>query len=206
MVVYGADPDKPIKEWDDGVRMSSAYVSPPVRELLNYFGYHKQMKMSHVWDDKAKAVVARLVSKRLKQGYTVQTVKHMIDRFYQSWAADSEAPAYTFTSNEVQRQLTLEADVVKDDPVLEWLLLGMPLNTELFTEPAEMRKVVSLYGMQCMLRAPEQVADIIRTDDPEDGIRDELERLWEKVRDQPPHDTLHQAIAAIPIRKKESKW
>lgn len=204
-MIFGADPDAPTKEWEDDTGQY-VYMSRPIRELVNYFGYHPSMTMNQRWNDTDRLVVAKLIKRRLSQGYTFESLKKMIDRFYQSWAGDSTTPAFTFVSNDVQRQLTLEADVVKDDPVLEWLLHGMPTNVELFVDPQEMRKCVSLHGMNCLLRAPEDVADILRANDPYDGTAAELMLLWEKVKNLPPHETVHQAIASIPIRKQEIDW
>jgi len=135
-------------------------MSKPVWSLVSYFSYHKGMKMSQRNDDTDKVILGRTLSRRLDQGYTPESLKGMIDRFYQSYGKDYSLPALAFVSKPMQEKLTHEADVVKDDPILQWLLNGMP-DRGPFDEPREMRKAVILAG-DAINRYPDVVADILR--------------------------------------------
>lgn len=203
MVVFGADPDAPTKEWDE--RKPKLFASKPVAALTNYFAYHPNMKMSQRCDDQDKLILHRHFSRALKKGYTDFTLRKMVDRFFQSWAADYETPAYAFVSRKVQDVLELEAEVVKDDPVLLWLLHGMP-NIGPFEDSAEMRKCVLLNVGDALHVYPDYVADIIRKDAGYTKTADALEKFESELDSirprRPKYDTIHQAIAAIPIKKK----
>lgn len=163
MVVLGADPDQEQREFPETQARTSFRARPEVYELTSYFGYHPRMKMSHRHDATDVAVLNRLFSSRLKQGYTSATLKSMVDRFYQSWAADSLVPALTFSSRVVQDALLREADVVKDDPVLNWLLNGLP-DTGPVEDPKGMRKALLISQDELLFRYPEVVADILRAE------------------------------------------
>jgi hypothetical protein len=199
MVVLGADPDVEQTEWveDDSPRVSRS-TSPQVYSLMSHFMYHPQMKMSQRMDDTDRAILARLFSRRLKQGYTVDSLKQMVDRFYFSWAGDTDRPAMTFASTKVQEQLITEAELVKDDPVLMWLLDGMP-NVGPFEDPKQMRKHVLLHAQDAMLSYPEVVADILREGK---GVSVMLETLGYLVSNQPQRDSknvaLLQSVASVP--------
>lgn len=203
-MVLGADPDAPMTPWEDADEYVPTYSSPAVYRLVGYFAYHKGMKMAQRCNDTDKAIVGRLLSRRLKQGYTADSLMKMIDRFFQSWASEYDAPAYAFVSTKVQDQLLQEALVVKDDPVLAWLLYGMP-STPLFEEPGEVRKAVLLAHPDLTHRYPDMVADAIREDDTYEGMRDKLFKAQAKVHKIPLHkmrplkETMSMAIGAIPV-------
>jgi hypothetical protein len=207
------------------------FASKPVNTLTVYFGYHPSMKMSQVFGDEDKTVLNAFFSRKLKQGYTDRSLKRMVDRFWQSWGADSSRPAYTFTSNKVQQLLAKEAEIVKDDPVLDWMLEGMP-NHGPFEFPAAIRKALLHCSNDVLNRYPELVADILRPDDAmEAAILWELEEVivarlsrskvpqFPELRKRvvlpkelegagplrPRYDTIQEAIANIPLRKK-LKW
>ena len=116
------------------------------------------------------------------------------------------APAYTFVSTKVQDVLTREAEVVKDDPVLAWLLLGMPSSGP-FTDPNEMRRLVLGTDPELTHSYPDVVAEILRYDDTYEGTSERLrlaETAMRPFRKQWP--TIAQAIAHIPIKPKEETW
>ncbi len=163
MPVFGADPDAPVKEWEEPVRPMAVAPGKSVHGLATYFGYHPQMKMSMRFDNEDRLVLYRYFSRMLKKGYKETDLRSMIDRFYQSWAADSATPAYTFVSNRVQEQLQDGVAVVKDDPVLMWLLDGMPDDGP-FEDSREYRKALVVSYDEALHRYPEVVADILRKD------------------------------------------
>jgi len=205
-IVLGADPDAEVTPWLDAADeyVPTVYASPPVRRLINHFAYHKDMKMSQRCNEQDKGMIGKLLSRRLKQGYTAESLTKMIDRFFQSWASEYDAPAYAFVSNKIQDQLLQEAEVVKNDPVLEWLLMGMP-NTPLYLEPTEVRRAVLQASPDLTHRYPEYLADAIREDDTYIGMRDKIDRAFRKVsripesQRRPMKDTMALAIGAIPL-------
>lgn len=163
MPVFGADPDDDTKEWSEYEgHFARPYVSKPVNALTNHFGYHPQMKMSQVFEDKDKAILNGHFSRQLKQGHTEASIKKMIDRFWMSWGAESERPAFTFVSTKVQQELIKEAEITKNDPVLEWMLDGMP-NKGPFEDPAMVRRML-LSSDEGLYRYPEVVAEILASD------------------------------------------
>jgi len=229
MPVFGADPDSETSIWEENTHFVRKYVSKPVNGLTHYFGYHPQMKMSQRFDEEDKTVLNAYFSRRLKQGHTERSIKKMIDRFWQSWGSDTERPAFTFTSNKVQQALILEAEIVKDDPVLEWLLDGMPSNGP-FDDSNEMRKIVTRHADEGLFRYPDVVADVLRPDtgneaaillDLEDVISHKLhgddravnyrflqqrsalpKELVGPGKLRPRQETVSAAIASIPLQKK----
>ena len=207
MMVLGADPDVEPNAWPEPVAVP--FMRPDVYELTSYFSYHNGMRMSQRNDDADKMILARLFSMRLHQGYTMDSLKGMVDRFYQSYAKDYVLPALAFASKQMQNTLTREAEVVKDDPVLKWLLDGMP-DVGPFTEPKEMRRAVLTSSTEFTHRYPDLLADVLRVDDTPEGTVSRLAaaefewtRSLKSVKDaRPRYDTMQQAIAAIPIDKK----
>jgi len=172
MPVFGADPDASVTAWSEYEGQPRMFASKPVNALTTYFGYHPSMRMSQVFGDEDKTVLNAFFSRKLKQGHTDRSLKKMVDRFWQSWGADSSRPAYTFTSNKVQQELIKEAEIVKDDPILSWLLDGMP-NSGPFEDSSDMRKIVLKFSDEGVLRYPDVVADLIRADN-----GNEQDRLW----------------------------
>lgn len=229
MPVFGADPEEDVKVWSEYEGPVRRYVSKQVGSLTSYFGYHPSMKMSQVFNDEDKTILNAHFSRKLKQGHTDRSLKRMVDRFWQSWGADTERPAYTFVSNKVQQVLAKEAEIVKDDPVLAWLLDGMPNNGP-FEDASEMRRLILRCSTEGVYRYPEVVADIIRRDsgnegalllDLEDAISHRLGgtdmhvnyRFLNQRTSLPPElsgpgklrprfDTVQEAIANIPLHKK----
>lgn len=216
------------------------YVSRPVRDLTNYFAYHRHMSMSQRCDEDDKSMLNIFFSRRLKQGFSADILKDVIDRFYQSSAGQTAMPAPLFCTNDVQNELMFDADVTKDDEVLQWLLDGMPSDGPL-SDTRETRKAVLLNCDDSLLRYPEVVADILRMDDPEPYLSDRLSALeslifWnlengaegtghlhdalaninlpkelassgrspKSIRKK--HETVKQAIIAIPIRRNKENW
>ena len=188
MPVFGADPDSDVTAWAEYEGPRRVFASKPVNELTSYFTYHPEMKMSQVSGDEDKTVLNAFFSRKLKQGYTVDSLKTMINRFWQSWGAGTQRPAYTFTSNKVQQELGKEAEIVKGDPVLSWLLEGMP-NRGPFEDNVGMRKVILRHSVEGVYRYPEVVADIITHDDGDEAlVLDELDNIisWKLDREDAP--------------------
>jgi hypothetical protein len=177
MPVFGADPDSPSSVWEDAPPVPRPRGNRIINELLNYFGYHKNMQMSQRFNDQDRAVLANHLSRRLKQGFTVPTLKSMIDRFYQTPAGQSDFPAMLFCKGEVQKSLMVDHDVDKDDPIIQWLLDGMPNDCEALTDPRECRKAVLLNSDESLFRYPDVVASIIALDDPEPYLSERLSAL-----------------------------
>lgn len=204
MPVLGADPEQEVKEWDESPTTRVWRVGKDVYALTQYFAYHPRMKMSQRHDATDTAVLNRLFSKRLKQGYSEETLRLMVDRFYQSWAADSNTPALVFSSNKVQDVLRSEADVAKTDPVLNWMLMGMP-DRGPFDDSKGMRKALLLDGGDALFRCPELVADILRREADVPTTSSRLRELNASLdtnralRTRKKYDTVSLAIASIPL-------
>lgn len=179
MPTFGADPEENDMGWTDTAPRNQ-YVSRPVRDLTNYFAYHRDMRMSQRCTDDDKSMLNIFFSRKLKQGFSADILKGVIDRFYQSSAGQTDVPAPLFCTNDVQNELMFDADVTKDDKVLQWLLDGMP-NDGLFTDTREVRRAILLHCEDALLRYPEVVADIIRTDDPEPHLSDRLASLEQLI-------------------------
>ncbi len=188
MPVLGADPDSPPVEWD--IPVPARFVRPEVRELVGYFAYHRSMKMSQRCNEQDRAILGRYFGKKISDGYTNQSLKHMVDRFYQSWGADSQTPAMTFVSSKIQDALLSDAEVVSKDPVLQWIIDGMPDKVAPIPDPKGMRKAILIHSGDLTHRYPEMVAHLIKSDlEPElvgRGLRmlDELVK-WNLGQDVP---------------------
>lgn len=163
MPTFGADPDAPDKGWEEG-KAPARRASNKVYELVKYFGYHRSMRMSQRFDHEDKAILSRHFSRRLSNGYSTEALKSMVDRFYQSPYASSEYPALMFCKTEVQEDLASESSLSVTDDVMQWLVDGMPNDTDLFDSPSQVRKYILLYCDESVLRYPELVAEIIRND------------------------------------------
>lgn len=201
MPVLGADPEQAVREWDESPTTRSYRVSRDVYDLEQYFAYHPRMLMTQRHNGQDKAILNRLFATRLKQGYSIPSLKNMVDRFYQSWAADSEVPALTFSSTVVQDVLRQEADVVKSDPYLNWMLMGMP-DTGPMEDPKGMRKAVLLYAGDMLLQYPEKVADVLRKEADVETTGEHLSTLRLSLRPDPrrrKYETVQLAIASIPL-------
>jgi hypothetical protein len=171
MPVFGADPDDDTKEWSEyeGHFVRPQFASKPVRSLTEYFGYHPKMKMTQVFSDEDKVILNGYFSRKLKQGFTEASLRRMIDRFWLTWGSNADRPTTMFISPKKQEDLMKVADIVKDDPVLEWFLDGMPSKSGPFEDPREMALDL-LHSKEGLFRYPELVADIIRPDDDRHGL------------------------------------
>lgn len=229
-MVLGADPDAKVKEWpDDPKPQGMEYrAAPNVREMTDYFAYHREMKMSQRCDSDDKVILNRFFSRRYEQGFTKPSLIKMVDRFFQSWGSEYDQPALAFTSTKMQDKLLIEAKMVKQDDVLDWML-GSMSDSGPFEDNKEMRKAVLLAG-DCVNRYPDVVADILRMEGTPEVTRKRLSLLnaiiKAKVEHQPiPHgvrmpvmpaeltgagrlrpqqDSFKKAMAGIP-RKKERR-
>ena len=205
MPTFGADPEENDMGWTDAPTRS-VYVSKPVRDLTNYFAYHRSMSMSQRCNEDDKSMLNIFFSRRLKQGFSADTLKNIIDRFYQTSAGQTDAPAPLFCTNDVQEDLMVEADVNKDDEVLQWMLDGLP-DEGPFTSPREMRRAVLLHCEDALLRYPEIVAEILRTDDPENHTSARLAALEDLIAwNIGTHDAdtgqLQEELSIIPLPKE----
>lgn len=163
MPVLGADPDAPEKEWEETprIRVKGSKFDPKTIFLVNYFAYHKaMMDMTRKCPQSDKEILRYTFARLLKQGYSEQSLKFVVDRFFQSWAADAERPAMLFATRKVLSQLLTEADVSSNDPMLQWMLEGMP-NVGPVEDPKAYRKALMLNCDQA-IRYPDVIADIFR--------------------------------------------
>src|SRR5210317_320294 len=176
MPVFGADPEAEDKGWEDVRTSQGVFVSKPVRELTNYFAYHRNTRMSQRCNEEDKSRLNIFFSRKLKQGFDSASIKEIIDRFYQSPAGQHEFASALFCKDDVQKELMEDIDITNNDPVLQWLLDGMP-NSGPFTDPREVRKAIMQECVESLLRYPEVVADIIRIDDPEPHLSHRLASL-----------------------------
>jgi len=158
---FGGDPDTPEKEWDENPRPKRNVVNPKLMYLVNYFAYHKDMKsMTRMCPPEDKRILSYTFGRLLKQGYTEKSLQFIVDRFFQSWAKDAERPAMLFSTTKVLSKLLVEAEMSHDDPMIQWLLEGMP-NVGPVYDPKSYRKAV-LLACQESLRYPDVIADILR--------------------------------------------
>jgi len=176
MPVFGADPEAEDRGWEDVRTSQGVFVSRPVRELTNYFAYHRNTRMSQRCNEEDKSRLNIFFSRKLKQGFDSASIKEIIDRFYQSPAGQHEFASALFCKDDVQKELMEDIDITNNDPVLQWLLDGMP-NSGPFTDPREVRKAIMQECVESLLRYPEVVADIIRIDDPEPHLSHRLASL-----------------------------
>lgn len=164
MPVLGADPDSPENEWDESPRHTVRCVGQfdaRLSYLINYFAYHKAMEsMNRLCPPADKRILGYTFARLLKQGYTEQSLKFVVDRFFQSWARDTERPVMLFSKKDTLMHLLTEAEMVSKDTILQWLIEGMP-NIGPVEEPKEYRKAVIMTCDEC-LRYPEVIADILR--------------------------------------------
>jgi len=141
-----------------------AYVSKPVRDLTNYFAYHRHMRMSQRCNEEDKVKLNVLFSRRLKQGFSSESIREIVDRFYQSPEAQVDFPAALFCTNKMQASLIEGVEMRTDNAVLQWLIDGMPNDDGLFDDSREMRKIVLLSCDESLFRYPTIVAEILRGD------------------------------------------
>lgn len=158
---FGADPDAPHTEWETP---KSRYVSKPVSELTRYFTYHRHMKMSQRCNEEDKTILNVFFSRRLKQGVPSDNLKQLVDRFFQHPAGEHEFPARMFCKTEVQQDLADDILVRSRDPIIQWLVEGMPTDDFIFDQPRDTRKSVLLNCDESIMRYPEVVAEILRRD------------------------------------------
>lgn len=166
MPVFGADPDNEDKGWEEVPSTTNRFVSAPVRELTNYFAYHKHMQMRHRFNEDDRSRMNMFFSRKLKQGIGSDTLKRVVDKFYQTRAVESDHPSALFCTNEVQSQLMSDETIDVPDDVLMWLVEGMESDYGLFSDPDSMRKAVLTSCYEGPMRYPDVVADILRFDMP----------------------------------------
>ena len=179
------------------------YASKPVRDLTNYFAYHRNMRMSQRCNDEDKVKLNVLFSRRLKQGFSSESIKEIIDRFYQTPEGQVDFPAALFCTNKVQAALVEGVEMRTDNAVLQWLIDGMPNDDELFDDSREVRKIVLLTCDESLFRYPTVVAEILRGDAREFSARlSALEGLilWNLGEDKD-IDALHEALDKVPLPK-----
>jgi len=207
MPVFGADPDKPTEYWSDMPTTTTRYVSKPVRELTNYFAYHRHARMSQRCNEEDKARRNMFFSRKLKQGFDAASIKAIIDRFYQSPAGQYEHASALFCKDSVQKELAEDIDIHNNDVILQWLLDGMPSDCTDLTDAREVRKAILLNCDESLLRYPEIVAEIVRVDDPEPYLSQRLSALedlifWNLGNSDEGAGHLHDALASIDLPKE----
>ena len=204
MPVFGADPDQPTNYWSEMPTTQTRYVSKPVRELTNYFVYHKNMRMNQRCTEDDKSRLNIFFSRKLKQGFNSGAIKEIIDRFYQTPAGQHEFASSLFCKDEVQKELTEDIEITSSDPVLQWFLDGMPSNVPFLTDPRESRKAVLLHCDDSLLRYPDVVASILKMDDPEPFLSNRLSALeslvlWNLGENDEGVDSLHSVLDTIAL-------
>lgn len=162
MPTFGADPDEKYKEWDESPpRRQGSKFDPRVMSLQNHFAYHKAMRdMTRLCPEGDKQILRFTFARLLRQGYTEQSLRRTIDRFFQSWAGDSERPAMLFSTTKVLSQILEEAEVVGEDPIMQWIIDGLP-DVGPVAQTKEYRKAMILACYES-LRYPDVIADIFR--------------------------------------------
>jgi len=150
-------------EWEEWNRPkpSSKRNRLEALQLVNYFSYHRNMSMNQQCEYADKRILWFTLNKLIKNGYTEDSIRNMIDRFYQSWASEYDRPVQAFASKKVLDKLTTEAEIVEDDPILAWLLNGMP-DVGPLEDTKQTRKLVMLACTESLHRYPDLVADILR--------------------------------------------
>lgn len=179
MPVLGADPAVAEKEYPEFT--PTVFVSRPVRSLVNYFGYHKGMTMSQRFTEKDKAILGRFFSQSLKQGHSDETLQSIVDRFWQTWGADTQMPALSFVSHDMQNLLRKRDEIDVEDPILMWLLEGMPDDGPFF-DSQRMRRIVLIGSGGLELRYPDVVATVLREDNDEEWCVRALKYVNDLVR------------------------
>ena len=203
MPVFGADPEAEDRGWEDVRTSQGVFVSRPVRELTNYFAYHRNTRMSQRCNEEDKSRLNIFFSRKLKQGFDSASIKEIIDRFYQTPEGQVDFPAALFCTNKVQASLVEGVEMRTDNAVLQWLIDGMPNDDELFDDSREVRKIVLLTCDESLFRYPTVVAEILRGDSREFSARlSALEGLilWNLGEDKD-IDALHEALDKVPLPK-----
>lgn len=159
MVVLGADPDAPVKEWEE----APDYVrfNPRTMGLVHHFGYHPSMGMNQRFDDFDRKILSGCFSKLLKRGYSHTSIQEMINTFWQSWGADYDTPATAFVSTPMQEKLTAEVPISTTDIYMEWIVQGMPDDGPL-DDPSHIRQAIVLASTDLTHRYPDVVANIAK--------------------------------------------
>jgi hypothetical protein len=171
MPTFGADPDAEDMGWTEAPTRNHHYVSRPVRELTNYFAYHRHMSMSQKCDEDDKSMLNMFFSRELKRGHSAPNLKIIIDRFFQHPASQTQFPAFMFCKNDVQAELSDDIKREYSDPVLQWLVDGMPNTAEQIADPPKARKAILLYCDESLYRYPDLVATIVRyAEDPSEML------------------------------------
>jgi hypothetical protein len=156
---FGADPEKD-SGWVE-YAPSTRYVSRPVRDLTNHFSYNKYVSINQRINDDDKIILYTFFSRQLKRGVPFDSLRQLIDKFYQTPAGQSQAPAQVFVSKKVQSELVSDAEVTLEDPVMQWLASGMADTDVTFEHPAVLRKLLLLHCDEALLRYPDCVAQIL---------------------------------------------
>lgn len=159
MVVLGADPDAPVKEWEE--ETAHQRFNPRTIGLVHHFGYHRNMKMTQRFSDFDKKILSSHFSKMLKRGYSQAAIKEMTNTFWQSWGADYDTPATAYVSTAMQEKLTADVDISTTDLYMEWLVQGMPDNGPV-DDPSHIRQAIVLASTDLTHRYPDVVAEIAK--------------------------------------------
>lgn len=203
MPVFGADPDSEGSEWED-VPVQQRYVSKPVKDLTNYFAYHRNMRMSQRFSDSDRSMLNILFSRRLKQGFSPDSLRSLIDRFYQLPESQADYPAPMFCKSDVQSNLIDDAKVVHRDATLNWLLEGMPNTFSHDIAPGVIRKYITLYSDQSMLRYPDVISEIIKRNTDSESLEEQLIALeslieWNLGSTDYSVTELHATLSGVPL-------
>lgn len=158
------DDDGDAYDWDKP-RPRPTFFRRNVKDLIEYFSYHREMNMSKQVESEDKALLGYTFQRLIKGGYSEEALQRAIDVFFQSLASDSKRPARAFMSTEVMDSCLEGVAIVLDPdeyPLFHWLLEGME-DTDVLSEVKDKRKAVILTCHESF-RYPEVICEILSAD------------------------------------------
>lgn len=158
--VWGSTMERTVDWEDDRPRTQGWMFNKDVSEVVRHFRYHPQKSMNQTVKDKDKEIVAAWVVRKMRAGFTVQQLKRAVDKFYQSYAKEYDAPAYALVSNDMQDRIFDGLKLTYEDPVLDWITSGMPDDGP-FQDPRGMRSLLLLRCHEGLLRYPDVVVQLL---------------------------------------------
>jgi hypothetical protein len=160
--------------------------------------------MSQKCDDADKAMLNMFFSRELKRGHSSSNLRTIIDRFFQHPAGQSDFPAPLFCKNDIQTELSEDINREHSDPVLQWLVDGMPDGVDEVADVRAARKSILLYCDEALLRYPDLVAAIVRYTDHPAEMMEALESLvmWNLGENDEDAGQLRDVLSKIPLPKE----
>jgi hypothetical protein len=134
MAALGADPDATTTTWDEDSTTPPKFFYGEVGNLVNYFCYHRRVKFGSVVPPRDRLALASSIKRLLNRGYTPESVRRAMDRFYTSRTSQNHPqPALAFTSTRFQSVLFSSSDRVLDEEghVLNYLAAGFTRDQDM---------------------------------------------------------------------------